>query len=253
VGGNGSESASAATVLRAAAAVARTQPGPLRRGPGEYVYTRRVSAYLSVFPEGDAPFAALVPRVQELWLGAEGGRVRQTSGRPEFLSGRDHENWIAAGRPALREPAYSGAYPAPERLDRPSNPDRLYVRLEREAAGHSEGVHPEMFTLVGDALRDGGATPAQRAALYEVAARIPGVELLGEVTDPAGRTGIAVAMRHEVDGILQTLVVDPETAALLAEEQRTLAENEFGYPAGTRIGYATYHEAALVDSKRERP
>jgi hypothetical protein len=253
VGGNGGESASAATALRDAAAVARTQPSPIRPGPGEYVYTRQVNAYLSVFPEGDAPFAALVPRVEELWLGFEGGRVRQTSGRPTFLSERDRENWIAAGRPALREPAYTGPYPAPERLELPLDPDRLYERLEREALGHSEGVHPQMFTLVGDALRDGGATPAQRAALYEVAARIPGVELLGEVTDPAGRPGVAVAMRQAVDGLLHTLVFDPETAALLAEEQRTLAENEFGYPEGTVIGYSMYHEAELVDSKRERP
>jgi hypothetical protein len=253
VGGNGGETASAATVLREAAVIARQQAATPEPGPGEFLYVKHVSAYLSVFPEGDAPFAALVPRVQEFWFRPAGGRVVQTSGRPEFLSERDRRNWIAAGRPELREPEHSGPYPAPERLRLPSNPDRLYERLEREAAGHSEGVHPEMFTLVGDALRDGGATPAQRAALYEVAARIPGVELLGEVTDPGGRPGIAVAMRHEVDGILETLVFDPDTSALLAEEDRTLAENEFGYAEGTVIGYATYHNVAIVDSKRERP
>jgi hypothetical protein len=214
---------------------------------------KRVSAYLSVFPEGEAPFAVLVPRVEEFWFGPDSGRVVQTSGRPEFLSERDRRNWIVAGRPELREPVYSGAHPTPERLELPAEPDRLYERLERQARGYSECVHPQMFTLVGDALRDGGATPAQRAALYEVAARIPGVELVGQVTDPAGRPGMAVAMRHEVDGILQTLVFDPETSALLAEEERTLAQNEFGYPEGTVIGYATYHEPALVDSKRERP
>jgi hypothetical protein len=60
-------------------------------------------------------------------------------------------------------------------------------------------------------------------------------------------------MKHEVDGILQTLVFDPKTSALLAEEQRALSDNDFGYEEGTVIGYATYHETAIVDSKRERP
>jgi hypothetical protein len=55
-----------------------------------------------------------------------------------------------------------------------------------------------MFVEVGDALSEvlEPATPAQRAALYEVAARIPGVELLGlsstgsrtaELSNQAGR------------------------------------------------------------------
>ena len=49
VGGNGSESASAATVLRQAAAVASRQAAAPEPGPGEFVYMKRVSAYLSVF------------------------------------------------------------------------------------------------------------------------------------------------------------------------------------------------------------
>ena len=34
--------------------------------------------------------------------------------------------------------------------------------------------------------------PALRKALWEVAARIPGIELVGDVTDHAGRAGVAV-------------------------------------------------------------
>jgi hypothetical protein len=66
-------------VLREAAAVARTQSAPAQPGPGEYLYVKTVSAYLTVFPEGDS-FAALVPRVRETWSGPEGGRIREESG-----------------------------------------------------------------------------------------------------------------------------------------------------------------------------
>lgn len=251
VGGNGAETASAATVLREAAAVARQQSPPPQPGAGDYLYVRSVSGYLSVYPEQG--WAVLVPRVREIWLGPDGGRLQERSSDPIFLSERDRERWIAAGRPDLAEPGSSTSLPAAEPLRLPGDADALYERLESEVAGHSEGVHEQMFTLVGDALRETSATPAQRAALYEVAARIPGVELLGDVTDPAGRPGVAVAMTNEADGMRQTLVFDPGTSALLAEEQRTLADNEFGYPENTVVGYATYHETALVDSKRERP
>ena len=110
-----------------------------------------------------------------------------------------------------------------------------------------------MFTLVGDALRGARATPAQRAALYEIAARIPGVELVGPVTDPAGRRGVAVAMTNAADGVRHLLVFDQRTSVLLAEEQRALARNEFGYAEGTLLGHATYVTSAVVDSDRERP
>jgi hypothetical protein len=110
-----------------------------------------------------------------------------------------------------------------------------------------------MFVLVGDALRETAATPAQKAALYAVAARIPGVQLLGTVTDAQNRQGTAVAIDDPENRIRQTLVLDPQTGTLLDEEELTLDGNSFGYPAGTRIGYASYLEQAIVASDTQRP
>ena len=78
-----------------------------------------------------------------------------------------------------------------------------------------------MFVFVGDSLRETNASPEQRAALYAVAARIPGVDLVGPVTDSAGRRGIAVAKDDNVNHIRSTLVFDPRTSVLLAEEEST--------------------------------
>jgi hypothetical protein len=52
-------------------------------------------------------------------------------------------------------------------------------------------------------------TPAQRAALYEAARGIPGVEDLGPVTDPVGRA--AFGLRLDAEGTVQTLYFDRET------------------------------------------
>jgi hypothetical protein len=247
-GTKGDGIASAATaVLREAAAVAGRQPPPEHPGAGRYLYTKSETAYLSTSVYGeDLAFTVLVPRRREVWIGEDGGWIRQSSGKPRFLTQRDRENWIAAGRPELREPDFEERLdPAPP-LKLPSDPDALYAQLERRAKGHPEGTHEEMFTLVGDALRESMATPAQRAALYEVAARLPGVDLVGSVKDPAGRPGLAVAMPMEADGVRHALVFDPETAVLLAETEIAL-ENPFGYPEGEIVGYATYLDAKVVE------
>src|SRR5262249_18450710 len=69
-GGHGTESAAAAT-LRKAANVARTQT-QLVPGPGQYLYTKSVDAYVdTTVPAGGAgtEYNVLVPHVRETWLG----------------------------------------------------------------------------------------------------------------------------------------------------------------------------------------
>ena len=53
---------------------------------------------------------------------------------------------------------------------------------------------------VGDLLRETSASPELRAALFKVAAGIPGVKLLGTVTDSDGRSGTAIAFPHPARG-----------------------------------------------------
>jgi hypothetical protein len=257
VGRGGQDDASAAAALRDAAAVAAAQPAPAVLRPGEYLYVKSVDEYLAtgVFPD-DASFSVLVPHVREFWRGPDGGVLRETSGEPRFLSQHDRETWIALGRPPLpgTEPG-EGDVPIPpsKPLDLPADPDALYARLRHDAAGKGSGLYAQMFEDVAAALRETATTPALRAALYEVAARIPDVELVGEVTDRTGRRGIAVARDDEVRRIRYTFVFDPVTSVLLAEEQSVLDGNWFGYPAGTVIGHSTYLVTTVVGGLGERP
>jgi hypothetical protein len=65
--------------------------------------------------------------------------------------------------------------------------------------------------------------PAARAALFEVAAGIPGVRLAGERTDAAGRRGVAVALDLDTgsaDGLAHTaleLLFDRDTSEFLGQ------------------------------------
>jgi len=250
----GAAPASAAAELERVAAVARTQ-SPLIARPGQFVYTKSTSLSLDTYAVKGGPFSALVPWSRESWVGPTGGLMRQVPGDPRFISDRDRQAWIAAGRPPFTGPAAAEptTLPPARPLDLPTDPDQLYERLKSDDAGYGPRLYDEMFVSVGDSLRETNASPEQRAALYHVAARIPGVELVGPVVDSVGRRGIAVARDDTVNRIRSVLVFDPTTSVLLAEQESTLDGNPFGYPTGTRIESITYVETAVVDSLGARP
>jgi hypothetical protein len=251
--------ASAAHVLRKAAHAAANDPSTATLGAGQYLYTESVDAYLGTTagtrPDGTTwEWSVLLPRTREIWLGRDdAGWLHETAGEPVWLSEHDRQAWIAAGRPDLGSgPSDTRLTPAPggamTSLDLPSDPDALYAALKHEAEGNGNGTYQEMFTLVGDALRENYTTPAQRSALYEVAARLPGIELLGRTVDGAGRPAVAVGMESNDGHDRSVLLFDPATYELLGEEDTVLAGNQAGYPAGTVVGRATYLEQRVVDS-----
>ena len=243
--------ASAATALRHAAAVARRQAPTPPLAPGHYAYSRSVQAFLVV--DGDKGWTALGPQVREIWIGRRGGLLHETRGKPKFLPTRDYERWVAAGRPRVNAPEATERLGPTPPLDLPTDPDALFAKVRAEAEGNANGVDAEMLTLVGDALRETDASPALRASLYEAAARIPGVELVGPTTDRTGRRGVAVAYSNSDNHARDELIFDPRTSALLEEETVALEGNAFDYPAGTVTGYATYVSSGVVDRLGARP
>jgi hypothetical protein len=250
-----------AAALRSAASVARLQPATPRPAAGQYLHRRITASNLLLFSKrgpfshrGDVyAYGVTLTSVRDVWLGGESSLQRETDAKPTFPSARDRKAWITAGRPGL-SPVRTNQdrLPALHPLDLPSDPDALYARLEADAADHGAGLHAEIFVEVGDALAEvlEPATPAQRAALYEVAARIPGVELVGPRTDPIGRRGMGFAMRSENDPIRTTLIIDPNTGRLLAQEQSALPDG--AVPAGTVLSTQTYLPAEIVDRIPDR-
>ena len=229
-------SASAARVLHQAARAARNDPAVGTLAPGQYLYTKSVDAYLSTTggtrPDGTTwEYSVLVPNdARDLARPRTrpAGCTRREESRV-WLSERDRQAWIADGRPDLgsRHVGHAarrrgGSTGQMTSLDLPSDPDALYAHAQAEAEGNGNGTYPEMFTLVGDALRENYTTPAQRAALYEVAARLPGIELAGRTVDAAGRPAIAVGMEngHNQARCRRSSSI-PTSYALLGEEQTT--------------------------------
>jgi hypothetical protein len=259
----------AAAALRQAADSAREQDGIPR---GRYLYVRSANASMAL----DC-CEALVPHVRELWLGEHAGEAllrERPVGDPEFLSEQGRERWIDLGRPELEaKTPFSGILTGipprawyEGRLELPSDADAIYERFEQDAEADTREpgvpfdahVRSAMFHHFSDVLREARATPEQRAAAYEALARVPGLTLVGDVTDRLGRPGVAVAL-DVVDNepsdfhYRYLLVFDPKTADLLEERREVLPGNRYrGLAAGMTEAYATY-EYAVVEALGERP
>lgn len=238
----------AAAALRHAAAVARAQrTTPLPAGAFRY---QRIDNLTTIVRHGHRPHAGVYLAYQrntrEIWQGHRGGLQRFETAPAVLLGARDRRMWRGAGHPALPPAGVTEVPLGARALQLPRDPDALYAHFARLAA-QRRSRHPAayVFQLAGEALTGLAATPAERAALFEVLARVPGVRTLGPRTDAIGRQGLAFAMRDEQDPSRTTLLIDPKTARLL--ERTTRARSGGPIPAGNILWRATYGTARIVD------
>lgn len=275
LGGDGKVQPAVGQVLGQAAEAAAGQK-PLAPGPGQFLYTRSKSAYLQATAydphcqtrhcdrehprEATEEWSVLVPKEREAWIssdGSLGGRVREVYGQPRFVSADQREGWVAAGSPSLPRAgevedsaAFGNGFIDASKL--PTDPAELRRLIEAREIPGVEGPpgEAETFALVGHMLREAYLPSTIRAAIYELTAELPEVELLGTVQDPVGRPGTGIAYTDRKHGVRHELIFDPATSALLGERQSIVESGAYGLeaPPGTPIGYAAYLESKVVDS-----
>jgi hypothetical protein len=248
--------ANAAALLNDLASIAAAQPAAQTTTAG-YRYTKVESTYLNmmVLSGGDV-IAALGPKTREMWIAADGsGRIRETSGDVTFLNERGRTAWVAMGSPPLNRAINEDFGPRGLSYEDlallPTDPGALAVVIRERAARTKVPIDDEMFVVIGDLLRQQEAPPKVRSALYKVAAGIPGVELIGDARDHAGRQGVAVAKTSSYTGLRQrnVLIFDPRTSALLGEEHVLLEPATWvDAQPPVVVGYAVYLESRIVNN-----
>jgi len=195
---------------------------------------------------------AIYAETQETWTGRTRTRtIVDEDLRFSFASAADKAKWEAAGKPPLASAAGFGHFGNSGPLtsnydfgyDNTSGFDSKHPltmaglrRLPTTAAGLSVVLRrmwnsdsdPDKTAFVGlphptfadyvfgwaDSLLTGPATPGTRAAVYQLLAQQPGIAIVKSVTDPLGRTGVAVADAGASGG--NYMIIDPLTAQLLA-------------------------------------
>jgi RNA polymerase sigma-70 factor (ECF subfamily) len=113
-------------------------------------------------------------------------------------------------------------------LGLPAEPGALEAALRDHLAAAARDDDPEtgfhggerpadwqVLTVVEQSLDHPLASPEQRSALYEVAARLDGVQAVEGVEDPVGRPATVLRLRHR--GMLTEVYFDPDTSATLAK------------------------------------
>ena len=263
-GGAANPPPAAGVVLARAARVAEASGGPRQLRPGEYWYVKSIwtTAGASVADHAHPGASIQLPDTlstyeRQAWIGLDRlGRVEShVVGSITFLSAAARQQWIRAGRP--RElPGYNGSLPRnafirPYRqlLALPTNVDALWKLLYREAGTGAPGwKRHEMFTEIGDLLREDPIPAKVRAALYLVAARIPGIQVLGLTHDAVGRPALAVALNDTLYGERSELLFDPKTSALLGERSVVVKPPpKYHVKPGTVSEGATYITAGIVE------
>lgn len=267
-GWRGGASPAAASVLENAALAAIDVSDPVV-GPGQYLEVATTAVYGSTTQlDGSETVSWLTIAEDLLYVpedrDAEWVWVREHS--------RPFESFSDEGR-RLAEESYQGTLDEfgaePERLraaggnfysypsevaelqldELPRDPYRLLNHIYRVTLGTGPSPDGEALVYIADRLRSGVVPADLRAAFYQAAALIPGVEIMENQATLNGRTGVAIGRTEPSNQTRQELIIDPETGLFLGERQIQLAE-QWGYPAGTATAW-TAVVTSVVDEAPE--
>ncbi|OLB77280.1 MAG: hypothetical protein AUI14_16520 [Actinobacteria bacterium 13_2_20CM_2_71_6] len=212
------------------------------------------------------------PRLGYAWHSVDGTHDGLLRDRP-WRSG--DADWASAPLPGCRDGRYAPTldrpghteectpYPA-YRADLPTDAEAMLRYLYRpgDDAGDIEpdvSADQKAFMRVAEVIRTSLPAPAVQAAVFRAAARIPGVTVIQDATDVAGRHGVAVARTD--GGVRAELIFDGSTYQYLGTNESIVDADAFSH--GNLIVHGlhpgdVYHQeailrAALVDRPGQLP
>jgi hypothetical protein len=231
--------AGVAPLLERLAVVAGKQPR-VNLAKNEYVYIRSEVAWL-VFP-GDI-----------------GAGPRQAGVDEQVLDEvHSREVWIPAARGGEglarehgRTFGLSGGPPNSRYADLPTDPAALLKKIYADTQGQGNSPDGAAFGFLGEALSESLLPPPVAAAIYRAAANIPGVVLVPDSVDAAGRHGVAVARTDEI-GQRREWIFDPATFEYLGERSYLVRDTPTG-KAGMLTATTAVLQRGVVGRQGELP
>ena len=228
----------AAPLMERVALVAGKKP-QVALGQDEYVYIRSKVAWLVFADDVDSPQQA----------GADAQVLDEVHSR---------EVWVPASRGSkglARERGetfgLSGAPPNSRYADLPTDPAALLKKVYADTKGQGNSPDGAAFDFLGEALMESLLPPPVAAAIYRAAAMIPGVVLVADSVDAAGRHGVAVARTDEA-GERREWIFNATTFEYLGERSYLVRDTPTG-KAGMLTGTTAILERGVVRRKGELP
>jgi hypothetical protein len=227
---------SAAALLENVALAAEHSAAPSGIRDDQYVYIKSKVADATQVNGGPEQLDPV--HVREIWLSVDG---RHWGLLKEDRDGNENVRL----KPGSPEAERADDYRALAKL--PTDPDTMRDWLYKVSARQVDEERPDKdyaaFVLVGDLIRESLMPPQVSVALYRAAAKIPGVEVVRNVKDSAGREGVTVSRASRDER--EQLIFDPKTFTFLGER-------ELGAKGQVR-GVSAILERTVVDKAGERP
>lgn len=235
-------------LYRAAAYAAATPDLTVRDDQFVYVESRTTNM-ATIVRKGGAADSYLSREHRKIWQSVDGSR-------PGLLRFRQLDPVALPGQPLppeAREHARPDWQDAPldagssgYARDLPTDPDKMYDHIYRNLKGKNPR-HEQAWITVGDLLRERLLPSQARAALFRAAARIPGVTVVADAADAAGRRGVAVSRTQR--GVSEQLIFDAKTYQFLGERGVVVDSKQMGeeIPAGTVVAASAELRCVVVD------
>ncbi|MEU2420207.1 CU044_5270 family protein [Streptomyces sp. NPDC007851] len=236
----------------AAAATSASRPAV---EPGQYVYIKSKTADSYISHVGDTSSLAGHPlHTRQTWMSPDGTKgwlidpaVNRSPGG-ETLSLPDEQG--NTREPTLNSPSYDYL------TKLTTDPGKLLAKIYEETKGQGNSPDQEAFTTIGDLLGESYPPAALYPALFKAAAKIPGVVVVDDATDAAGRHGVAVARLDETSGQREEWIFDRKSHVFLGERSVQVRRNS-GTDAlitpGTVVFTSAILERTVVDAIKQTP
>ncbi|MGW3244749.1 CU044_5270 family protein [Streptomyces sp. NPDC001070] len=151
-------------------------------------------------------------------------------------------------RPGLDHPTYQWL------ATLPTDPEALRSLLYAQVKPWGDLSQDEtVFRNIGELLRSTVMPPATASALYKVVEKIPGVTVVPDAVDAAGRHGIGITRKDPGDATRDEWIFNKKTLAYLGARSYMTAGKGTGGPADTLYGVEAVMASGVVDSPGEVP
>jgi hypothetical protein len=249
--GSASSGAEAAHAVAAAQATLNEPVTP--PNPKAFVYTRTLERGTSL-ASGSEPTPSSSPfrDEREAWFSVDGTRDGA------ITPSRDTEPVKVPGCPGpwvTEEDGQGGRKPCDRfpgyRSDIPSDTEAAYAFIQQDPFRPGRTFNPyDAFEYGASLVTERLVPSASLAAVLRAMSRLPGAEVVGDVTTISGKRGIAVALTRNSDGDRHELIFDSKSYRVLGT--RTVTARGAGQP-DVETYAAEIVQTAVVDQLLLRP
>ncbi|MGJ5826356.1 CU044_5270 family protein [Streptomyces ossamyceticus] len=222
--------------------------------PGQYIYVESKTADTFVRTVDDeSSLASHALHTRQVWESPDGTKgwlidaAVNDSPEGETLSLPDEQG--NTPRATLNAPSYD--YLAKLTTD----PDTLLAKIYKETEGQGNTPDQQAFATIGDLLGESYPPAELVSALFKAAAKIPGVVVVDDAVDAAGRHGVAVARLDETSGQREEWIFDKKTHVYLGERivQVNRVSGDDLIKPGTIVFTSAVMKRAIVDGIKQTP